>query len=73
MYTFLCKNCYVRKKRKNINNFVPEKQNNDNKVSCSASENHPYDIICPSNFGKTSYTLKILEKIGSKKFNHITT
>ena len=72
----VCKSCYNISKRKNNINTLPQKkintsyqqpdiENVNNKVS--EFENHRNVIIGPSNTGKTSYMLKVLEKIGNKR------
>ena len=62
-----------KKKRKIDNVNVPEKQKLNNNSNVLTYENHCHVIIGPSNVGKTYYMLKILEKIGNKRPNHIIT
>ena len=75
----VCKTCYNKNKRKkNINTSPPKKtienvNNKDNNPIISTYENHRHVIIGPSNVGKTYYMLKILEKIGNQRPNHIIT
>ena len=61
----------LQKASKNINNNHknnhPEKQNNENKASLSAYENHRNVVIGPCNVIKTHHMLKILGKIGNKR------
>ena len=68
----VCKHCYKRKER-NKNIFVPEKQNNDKNARVSANENHCHVFIGSSNLGKTYYNLKIPGKLGNKLPTHIKT
>ena len=61
----------------NVNNnkktFLPEKRNNDKNPNDSTYENHRYVVIGPSNFGKTYYMLKMLEKTGNQRPFHMIT
>ena len=80
----ICKNCYnmnrkkynnKEKKRKfddSVNKIEKPKIDNVNNI-VSKFENHRYVVIGPSNVGKTSYMLKVLEKIGNKRPIHIIT
>ena len=77
----VCKSCYNKNRRKNINTIIENEictshqqpkfnkinKNNVNNPNVLAYENHCHVVIGPSNVGKTSYMLKILEKICNKK------
>ena len=75
----VCRDCYIKKKRKNNFNTLPP---NKNKTSyqqpiienvnskVSEFENHRHVVIGPSNVGKTYYMLKVLEKIDNKRPIH---
>ena len=83
----ICKNCYNmnRKKYKNkekkkkfddsLNKIEKPKIDNVNNKNniVSKYENHRHVVIGFSNVGKTYYMLKVLEKIGNKRPNHIIT
>ena len=59
----------------NVNHkiILPEEQKHNNNPNVLTIENHAFVVIGPSNVGKTFYMLKILEKIGIKRPNHIIT
>ena len=59
----ICKKCHNENRRKN---------NNNNDIVLTY-ENHRHVIIGPNNVGKTYYMLKVLEKLGKKRPNHIIT
>ena len=80
----ICKKCHNENRRKNniptkTENEIDttpqqakiDKINNNNNVS--TFENHACVVIGPWNVGKTYYILKILEKMGEKRPNHIIT
>ena len=74
------KKCHNEKGRKNNNNTITEneivttpQQPKINNNNVSTYENHAYVVIGPRNVGKTYYMLKIFEKIGNRKPNHIIT
>ena len=73
----ICKKCYNKNRRKNINTLPPNienvNSNNNNNDIVSKFENHRHVIIGPSNVGKTYYLLKVLEKIGGQRPIHILT
>ena len=75
----ICKKCYNENRRKNNNTLPPNienvnnNNNNNNNDIVSKFENHRHVIIGPSNVAKTFYMLKVLEKIGDKRPNHIMT
>ena len=76
---FVCKSCYNKNRRKNnINPLIHNPQPkidkiNNNNDNVSTYENHANVVIGPGNVGKTYNMLKILEKIGNKRPNHIIT
>ena len=79
----ICKKSHNENRRKNNNNSITENEIattpqqpkidkiNNNKVS--TYENCANVVIGPRNVGKTYYMLKVLEKIGNKRPNHIIT
>ena len=48
-------------------------KNNDNNPKISTYENHAYVVSGPGNVGKTSYTFRMLERIGNQRPTHIIT
>ena len=81
-HRIVCKDCYNKKERKSNTNTLPPNKNNTSyqqpnienvNNDVSTYENHRHVVIGPSNFGKTYYMLKILEKIGSRRPIHIIT
>ena len=75
----VCKTCYNKNKRKNINTLPPNEintsyqqpyienvKNKDNNPNVLTYENHRHVFIGPSNVGKTFYMLKVLEKIDKR-------
>ena len=83
----VCKTCYNLNERKNNNNTPPlnkiitsyqqpsiENVNfKDNNPILSTFEDRANVVIGPRNLGKTSYMLKVLEKLGNKRPTHIIT
>ena len=82
----ICKICYNIKRQKynnnekntknddSLNNIEKPEIDNVNKKSIVPKyENHAYVVIGPRNVGKTYYMLKLLEKRGDKRPNHILT
>ena len=82
----VCKTCYNKKRKNNINTLPPNKintsyqqpnienvNNKDNNPNVSTYENRAIVVIGPRNVGKTNYMLKVLEKIGKKRPIHIIT
>ena len=78
----VCISCHNKNRRKkNINTLFRNQQpkidkinsNNGNNPNISGYENHGYLVIGPRNIGKTYYMLKVLEKIGNKRPNHLIT
>ena len=76
----VCKSCYTRNGRKNINKTLNQNQqpkiykydnNNDNNPDVSTYENHRQVVIGPSNVCKTYCMLRVLEKIRNKRAVHI--
>ena len=64
----VCKSCYNRKRRKNQHLKIDKiSNNNDNNSKVSTYEIHAYVVPGPRNVGKTSYMLKMLEKIGNQR------
>ena len=82
----ICKECYnINRKKYNKNEKKKkyddsmtniEKPNIDNvnkKIIVPKNENHACVVIGPRNVGKTSYILKVLEKLGDKRPINIIT
>ena len=84
----ICKGCYNKNGRENINNSVIENEicishqqpkfkkinnNNINSPNVPAYENHRHVFVGTSNVGKTYFMLKILEKSGNKRPIHLIT
>ena len=66
----VCKSCCNKNKRKNNNIILTpniENVNNNNNGVVSTYENHRHVFIGSSNVRKTSYMLKVLEKMGNKR------
>ena len=57
----------------NNTTILPKKTKQCQQPNAPTYENHAYVIIGPRNFGKNNYMLKVLEKIGKKRPNHIIT
>ena len=77
----VCKSCYNKNRRKNtlvekeIDTTLqqPKIDNVNNKINVPIFGNRANVIIGPKNVGKTSYMLKVLEKIDSKRPIHVIT
>ena len=56
-------------KIENVNN----NKNNDNNPNASTYESNAFVFIGPGNVGKTSYMLKVVERIGNRRPIHMIT